>query len=241
MVNPIIANYQLKCSQPSDIHRHLPTLRRYARECESIAEFGVRGIVSTWAFLGGLLESRAPSKQILCVDIEDIPEMGDVRKIAKDQGIALTFNRHDSATCSIPPVDLLFIDTWHIYGHLKRELNRHHQQVRKYIVMHDTESDGVLGESLRNGWDIAAQARKSGYTEAEISCGLQRAISEFLAEHSEWRLLRHYPYNSGLTVLARPANVKITVWDRIIAAIQRSKLCEGLRRLLFRLLGRSSG
>ena len=24
------------------------------------------------------------------------------------------------------PVDLLFIDTWHVYGHLRRELEQHH-------------------------------------------------------------------------------------------------------------------
>jgi len=238
-VNPIVANYELRCSELSDINQHLPTLYCYAKQCEFIAEFGVRGIVSTWAFLRGLLENNSQTRQIFCVDIEDIPEMQTVRKIAADNGITLTFQRNDSATCSIPPVDLLFIDTWHIYGHLKRELNNHHGRVRKYIVMHDTESDGLVGESVRNKWDIKEQARNSGYSEEEISGGLQRAIWEFLAQHPEWKLLRRYLHSNGLIILARSDNVKITALDRIIATVQNSGIYRASRQALRRMAGRA--
>ena len=37
-----------------DMFPHYSTLTRYARECETIVEFGVRGGVSTWALLDGL-------------------------------------------------------------------------------------------------------------------------------------------------------------------------------------------
>jgi hypothetical protein len=235
-MNPIVANYRHLCSQVSDINRHLPRLYKYARRCESIAEFGVRGIVSTWAFLHGLLESNSRTKDLICVDIADIPEMESVRKIADSNGIRLTFQCHDSATCSIPTVDLLFIDTWHIYGHLKRELAKHHGSVRKYILMHDTEMDGILGESVRNGWNIKEQAQKSGYPEEDIRCGLQRAISEFLAEHPEWKLLRRYHHSCGLTILARSSNVRITPLDRAIASVQNSRSYSGLRKLLVRIV-----
>ncbi len=236
-MNRIVANYELKRSQVSDIHRHLPTFYRYARRCESIAEFGVRGIVSTWAFLRGLLENGSKTKELICVDIEDVPSIRDVQQIARDSGINLTFQRHDSATCTIPTVDLLFIDTWHVYAHLKRELARHHGSVRKYILMHDTETDGALGESLRQGWNITEQAQKTGYPEGEIRCGLQPAIKEFLAEHPEWKLIRRYHYCCGLTVLARAADVRITPWDRTIAAVQNSEVY-GKSRLAIRRLAR---
>ena len=42
------------------------------------------------------------------------------------------------------PVDLLFIDTFHVYGQLKRELARFEGQVRRYIAMHDTEVDAEV-------------------------------------------------------------------------------------------------
>jgi hypothetical protein len=237
-VNPIVATYELKRAQVSDIYRHLPTLYSYATQCEVVAEFGVRGVVSTWAFLRGLLENNSQHKELICVDVEDVPEIRNVQQIAADNGIRLTFQLHDSATCSIPTVDLLFIDTWHVYGHLKRELSRHHAQVRKYILMHDTELDGTLGESLREHRNVAEQVRKSGYSEEEICCGLQRAINEFLAEHGEWTLLRRYHYCCGLTVLARAANVRITPWDRALAGFQNSPVSYSPRRFVRRIAGR---
>ena len=44
---------------PSDINEHIPTLIKYGQECNHITEMGVRGIISTWAFLGS-----APKKMI---------------------------------------------------------------------------------------------------------------------------------------------------------------------------------
>lgn len=234
-MNPIVANYRRKCLQVSDVNRHLPTLYRYAKRCEVIAEFGVRGIVSTWAFLRGLLENGSRTKQLICVDTAHIPEIEHVRTLAGHNGIGLTFHQQNSATCVIPTVDLLFIDTWHVYAHLKAELSNHCEHVRKYILMHDTELDGVLGESRREGWNIKEQAQQSGYPEEEIDCGLQRAISEFLAKHGEWRLIRRYRHCCGLTILARSTSVRITAMDRAIARVQNSEGYSNLREYLLRL------
>ena len=47
---------------PSDINEHLPTLAKYAQECESIIELGVRGCISSWAFVFGLLNNNKKKK-----------------------------------------------------------------------------------------------------------------------------------------------------------------------------------
>lgn len=94
-------------------------------------------------------------------------------------------------------------DTWHVYGHLKRELARHHATTRKWILLHDTTVDADVGESIRCRRDIPEQMRLSGYPRAEIERGLWPAIEEFLAEHAEWELEKRYTNNNGLTVLAR--------------------------------------
>ena len=39
---------------PSDINQHLKTLYKLTLECNSVFETGVRGVVSSWAFLNGL-------------------------------------------------------------------------------------------------------------------------------------------------------------------------------------------
>jgi hypothetical protein len=51
----------------SDINEHLPTLRRYAEDCEHITEMGVRWVVSTYAFL------VAQPKTLVSIDIQ-LPE-----------------------------------------------------------------------------------------------------------------------------------------------------------------------
>ena len=53
---------------PSDINEHIPTLISYGQECNHITEMGVRGIISTWAFLGS-----AP-KKMMSYDIQDPKE-----------------------------------------------------------------------------------------------------------------------------------------------------------------------
>jgi hypothetical protein len=105
--------------------------------------------------------------------------------------------------CPLVETDLLFIDTWHVYGQLKRELARWHPVVRKYIAMHDTEVDGIRGETIRNGWDPVKQSRATGIPVDEITKGLLPAITEFLAEHPEWTMLARYRNNNGLTILVK--------------------------------------
>jgi hypothetical protein len=54
----ILSKYNRNCITYGDIHEHLPTLMKYAEECDSIIELGVRGVVSTWAFITGLMNTN---------------------------------------------------------------------------------------------------------------------------------------------------------------------------------------
>jgi len=196
--------YYLKCKAPSDIFEHLPTLYKYARESSQIAEFGVRSVVSTWAFLRALRDTNAPNKKLLCVDLEKSDNINAALAAAKNANITLEFiEANDLAVDLKDGVDFLFIDTWHVYPQLKRELETHSSKVRKYIAMHDTEIDGEKGESVRLGWDIKAQSSFSGYSEADIRTGLKKAITEFLESHHEWRVREAFTNNNGLTILER--------------------------------------
>jgi len=50
---------------PSDINEHIPAIIKYGQECDHITEMGVRGIVSTWAWLA------ASPKKLIAYDLED--------------------------------------------------------------------------------------------------------------------------------------------------------------------------
>jgi hypothetical protein len=197
-------NYEMNAIRPSDINEHLPTLRKYATKCSTIAEMGVRGCVSTWAFIQGLIENKEQKKELMCVDIDDL-DLSEIITIAKDAGVNVKFIKDDSAKVDLGKrVDLLFIDTWHVYGHLKRELEFHHSNVDKYIIMHDTTVDAIWGESMRCGSDVRKQAVDSGYSVEEICKGLTPAIDEFLESHyPEWTLLEKFENCNGLTILKR--------------------------------------
>ena len=66
-------HFQLLCANRCpgknsvDIMEHLPTLYKYAKECDSAFETGVRGCVSSWAFTLGLLDglTRHMSKEVV--------------------------------------------------------------------------------------------------------------------------------------------------------------------------------
>ena len=108
-------------------------------------------------------------------------------------------------TCPIEQTELLFIDTWHVYGHLKKELNRWNQHVTKYIVLHDTTIDGEIGESVRMAMyhNIEQEVLESGLSEEDIRKGLWPAVEVFIIEHPEWKIKERFTNNNGLTILER--------------------------------------
>lgn len=200
------SKFEKACAQASDINEHIDILRQYASQCSSVGEFGVRGGESTYGLLYGLSQSTKNDegkKEYIGVDIQYCPISVEMSELAKSVDVKYTFIQSDSAKVNIPSVDLLFIDSWHVYGHLQRELNNNHTKVNEYIIMHDTTVDGALGESIRCGWNIAEQSRSSGYPEDEIAKGLWPAVEEFLQAHPEWVLVHRYTNNNGLTVLKR--------------------------------------
>merc|ERR1712166_349565 len=108
---------------------------------------------------------------------------------------------------------LLFIDTLHCYGQVKRELARHHSKVRQYIVLHDTEIYSSNSDCIEH----TAYLTRLGWHKGEISSGIVGAIHDFLQENPDWTELVRFSHNSGLMVLKRaqqhewPTSVKSTI------------------------------
>lgn len=191
--------YEIAKTKYSDIYEHIPTLRNLSSECTHITEFGVRSCVSTWAFLSGLYENGLEEKNLVSCDIAIHDNIVKVDTVAKNCGINFQFIHDNDLEILISTTDLLFIDTFHVYGQLKRELHQHSNQVRKYIVLHDTTSYGEFGEPC----DLQQTAIQTGFSIEELKLGLWPAVEEFLNEHPEWILRKRYTNNNGLTILSR--------------------------------------
>jgi cephalosporin hydroxylase len=201
--------YLLLCNTPSDINEHLSTLYEYSKSCESVLELGVRSGVSTFAFMKGLSENGSSKRSLVSGDLNEISSMLNQAQIitfCRDYSIDYTFilgNDLDIKIESVGETDITFIDTWHIYGHLKRELIKFAPITKRYIIMHDTTLDGVYGETIRCGWNAEKQYKETGIPVEEINCGLRKAIIEFLEKNKDWSVDYETERNNGLTILKR--------------------------------------
>ena len=164
-----------------DIYQHLPTLKKYAEDCDHITEFGVRTVVSTYAFMMG------KPKRLISYDLVPIEEYGtnrnELKELGQENNVNFNFIVGDTREIVIEETDLLFIDTWHIYDQLNKELKIHGNKSRKYLIFHDTTTFGLIGED--------------GYT------GIWQAIEEFLSENKHWTIHERFTNNNGLTILKR--------------------------------------
>jgi len=173
--------YNYLCSKESDINEHLPTLKQYSENLETVVEFGVRKIVSTWALLAG------KPKTLISYDLYNPAiygaDLDEVYFAAKSCGVNFEFIKGDTRLVEIPECDFLFIDTLHEYHQTIAELKRHAHKVRKYIGFHDTVTFCETGESG--------------------GLGICHAIREFLVSNKEWVVKEEFKNNNGLTILER--------------------------------------
>ena len=171
IIDMLESKYKNACEEVSDINEHIPTLKRYADLCEHVTEFGVRSAVSTWAWVA------SNTKTIRCYDITGCG-------VGSHQTESEKLGKEFSFTCvnviadkfEIEPTDLLFIDTDHTYEQCSKELKKHSNKVKKFIILHDTL---IFGAELN------------------------KAIEEFLDKNRDWMICETCLNNNGLTVLAR--------------------------------------
>jgi hypothetical protein len=129
----------LRCTQikQSDIYEHLPTLQKYADECNHITEFGVRyADGSTVAFLN----SKA---KLISYDIVKTEGTTRLLDICKENNKEWILKIESTTECEIEETDMLFIDTEHTHDQVTKEL-RVVDKVKKYIAFHDTDNVEVM-------------------------------------------------------------------------------------------------
>ena len=174
--------YNHKSETKSDINEHLPTLKRYADECDHIIEMGVRDAVSTYAFIMG------KPKRLISYDIVPLENyginVGELKEVALLNGVDFEFRLENTLKIQIEETDLLFLDTDHTYKQVKSELDLHGNKSKKYIIFHDTttfEFRGMNGDTI----------------------GIWPAIEEFILENPHWVIHKRFTNNNGLTILMR--------------------------------------
>lgn len=161
-----------------DLDQHMPAFRTLAELAGgAVVEFTGRR-QSTIAFLAG----RPKAVTSYSTDIDN-----HCLKAGSLVSDTTRFNPRQYAMGSIvkgiPENDLLFIDTYHRYGHVLQELAAYAPQCRRFIVLHDTEIYGERGD--------------------DGGLGLRQAIAEWCDHYPEWAVIDHSKEQYGLTVLSR--------------------------------------
>ena len=176
---PMSEAFDILTRTATDINEHLPMLYYLAQQCDHVTEFGVRTGASTLAFLHGLQGRPATLRSY---DIND--QYGVQDSLTRWTRVEWTFSICSTLSITrIEPTDLLFVDTLHNYDQVRQELALHGDAARRWIVFHDTETFGTVGD--------------------DGGRGINQAITEWLEAKPEWRIVYRTHRNNGLTVIER--------------------------------------
>jgi cephalosporin hydroxylase len=196
-----------RSSEVTDISDHLiPILTKSViNNPRLIVELGVRGGGSTF-----VLERVAHlcDAVLVSVDIEDCSGVSAYQKWVFFQEDDIAFAREFPQWCVAkglnPQIDLLFIDTSHLFDHTCQEIESYFPLLSDTakVFFHDTNLKEVV-------------LRKDGTTDMgwDNNRGVIRAIEEYLGRRFDENqpfatsqypyLITHYPYCFGLTILEK--------------------------------------
>lgn len=179
-----------------DINEHLPTLRKYASQCEHVTEMGTRAAISTFALL------IAKPKKVVSIDLNYHffkPYEEEINNFASQCGTEFQFIEGDVLKLDIEKTDMLFIDTLHTYNQLSKELRKHEMNVNKWIAFHDTITFGQVDEGFYQNGSISSEVAGDVIHKR----GLYTALIDFLDENKNWKIKEHFTNNNGLTIIER--------------------------------------
>ena len=180
-----------------DSNQHVITLFSIALACrgKTFIELGVRNGTTTLPILLGAFFNKG---QLFSVDVQDTEfqcpeELRPNWKFVKGDAIEFL-----SAWDSSKKIDFVYIDDWHAYEHVKKEL--------EYLDMYVSPSSIILIHDLMYG-----NTQPFYHTDLTIKKGQwanggpYRAVAELDLNFWEWSTL---PWNNGLTILRKKYSSK---------------------------------
>jgi cephalosporin hydroxylase len=190
----------------TDINEHLVTLFQEALAVRPklMVELGVRGGESTFVFER---VARLCKALLVSVDIDDCSPVCNWKDWVFVKSDDIAFANQFESWCRErkvdPAIDLLFIDTSHLYEHTKQELEHWLPKVapRGKVLMHDTN---VREINFRKDGTAMREPPQPGV--ARALCEHFKTPFNLTADFVDWKdgwLIRHHAHCHGMTVLER--------------------------------------
>jgi len=192
---------------PTDFNDHLVTMfvEAVGMNPSLIVELGVRGGESTFVFDR---VARLCRSKLVSVDIDDCADVMEGTTTTFVQSDDVAFAQRFKEWCTErdiqPNIDVLLIDTSHLYDHTVEEIRHWFPLLSSHakVFLHDT-----------NLKDVYTRADGTKGLAWDNDRGVIRALEDYLGKSfdethnfvdfkSGW-LIRHYHYCNGLTILER--------------------------------------
>lgn len=184
--------YCLMVSSP--VREYMNILYKYGKECRHITDCGTGEVHSAWAFAKALKDTKHGHK-LLCMDVYMGKKAHILTEACHTNKLHFLFYIGTDLLGAPEDTDMVFFDTWRVYGQAKRELELWHNRVSKYIIIHGTTKYGLKPEeNYRNENNFPAE---------ETTRGIIPAIQEFLDSNKNWEVEKIYVINEGLTILKK--------------------------------------
>jgi len=202
----ISANFDYAQSTPSDINEHMPLIYKYAFGAAHATEIGVRGVVSSWAFLKAGVDRLSEGMEFTfrASDISKTGAADDLDRLMQRCPLMnYSFVEGDDLVIEQWSTDVLMIDTWHTYRQLASELERWAPYVNQYILLHDTELFGDTDEGVVGHGGKEVDESLFSALQGTSAVGLWPAVEQFIAANPAWSIQERRQNNNGLTVLGK--------------------------------------
>ena len=200
----IRARYEAEIRIGGNVEKHMPVLFALASGFANITELGVHSVHSSWAFARAASDGAALGERITyrALDIARDNRVDELEAAMRQcPGVTFSFTEADDLLVDVWESNFLFIDTWHTYKQLTRELQRWPQAVSHYIALHDT----VLFANHDENEAQASRRKETLFDGLPVRQGLKVAVQEFLesSEGLKWQVFEHYANQNGVMVLQR--------------------------------------
>lgn len=201
---PLVSIYQSLYQRHAPSQQLFAMLEDMAGQCLSILELGAHRSIITWALLHGLC-TRSHERNMRRYILNDLKpfNVNNLLRVTESYGVQMEFYWQNDLTLDLTEaVDMIVIDTLHVYPHLRLELEKFAPFARRFLAILNTAKYGDQGESIMSK-EMQGVCATYGYTEECMSKGMMPAILEFLETDHAWSIHEVSHQGNGLVVMMK--------------------------------------